>query len=239
MNYNNIKAIKKTIPPSNYKRCSSIPLKTRDGSCQKYLNNASSLISNNSSIKKRPISKSIREINEERIDKMNELEKEIFTMENENVKLTKYINDNQVLLEKLTLKSEKLALQVKGLRDRIFKIQKQKANLIHKHANINKDIQLTHKEINAHRRIKDYKVFLRNSKIEHENMLHEDRKNNFLKKYEKELQIKNDLEKSLKEVQNKINEYKIHFNRVDHKRQKSCDAIIRQRAEMQNFLLEI
>ena len=233
---NNNNYIQRNIPNVKYQRSSSIPLKKI---LSNDLDNQNKINRELSRPRQRPVSKNLKELNDERLNQFNKIEEEVIFLEKENAYLNRNNNDYELYLKKIKTKNETLNLQIKGLRDKILQEQKLKNNLLNKLTKIKKDFELSQKEFHMHKILTDYRLNVVNNNIKHNKNISEDRKNSFGKKIESELSNKQTLVKNLKEVKNKIQKMRSSLYEINHKRNKSTEIIYREKFEMEKFLNNI
>ncbi len=237
---NKINNTPKKIPLVKYQRSSSIPIRKKIEN-QKDNNKIilSANLGDNIKSRERPASRNFWNIQEEREGQIKKLEGEILNLEKENSLLNKRNNDFDLFLDKLKRKHEDLIIQLKETKDKFLNSQRMKNNLFNKLNRIKKNMELSQIEFEMFRNVKEFKMNIINSNIKNSKNFSKEKKNDFAKKIENELQINKNLEKNLYEINSKIRSMRIYLLNIREKKNKSVDKILKEKYEMEKFLINI
>ncbi len=227
---------------SNHQRSSSIPINKILSTNQNNILKASRESSRESRERFRPASRNLKNLsnlNEARTEQAAKLEEDIYKLDKENSLLIKRNNDFELYFETLRNKLEKLSFNVKEAKDNIINALRLRTSLINKHNKIQKEIEFSQREFEMFRIIKEYKINTVSNNIQYAKNIKEDRKNSFAKKIETEMLNKINLEKDLRETKNKIKKMRFSLADIQNKRNKSADKILKEKCDMERFLIDL
>lgn len=194
---------------------------------------------NSSRERSRPASRNLRNLNEERLEQVEKLENDINKLEKENSLLLKRNNDFELYLDKLKEKLDLLNFKMKDAKDDIYNAQRLKNNLISKSNKIKKELEFSQREFEMFKNVKEFKINTVSNNIQYSKIIKEDRKNSFARKIEAEVQNNIKLEKDLKVTRNKVKKMRLYLNNIQETRNKSADKILKEKHEMERFLINI
>jgi len=231
---NNISVhIKRNIPKQEHQRSISFPSKKNYTNINENQLNKSN---ENRKIQNKNISRKLRVYSEKKGFSIDKIEVDILNLEKDNIYLSNRNMKFELFLEKLKEKNEILDSQIKELKENILNSLRLRNNLKIKINKLKNELELSQNGFKMFRNIKEFKLNIINKNIRQTKIFSVEKKKNFTKKIETELQNKYKIETTLETVRNNIKKRRRSLSDINDCQNKYLNKLCKERIDFEVFL---